>query len=159
MRPEPPDAPSTTAVQVSSPETLDPAPTAESDSEFPPPDTARAREAAAAADATANGLETRAERARRQARRTRLYGYALAVTGLVAVLIALAATNTALVHVNWLFGSGRVALVWLVLGAAAIGAALGVLVNARVKWLTRSPRPARRKPLRPGSLFNRKGSS
>ena len=60
------------------------------------PSTARAREAAAAA----NGTETRAERFRRKALRGRLHGYAIAAVALVAVLIALAASNTAQVKVD-----------------------------------------------------------
>ena len=67
------------------------------------PNTARAREAAAAA----NGAETSAEHFRRKALRGRLHGYAIGAVALVAVLIALAATNTAQVKVNWLIGSSR----------------------------------------------------
>ncbi len=110
--------------------------------EFPPPDTARAREAAAAT-AAANTSETRAGRLRRNAHQGRLQGYAIGVVALVAILIALAATNTARVHVDWLVGSSRVSLVWLVLAAAIIGWVLGVLASARFQWLTRAPRPQR----------------
>ena len=67
------------------------------------PNTARAREAAAAA----NGTETRAEHFRRKALRGRLHGYAIGAVALVAVLIALAASNTGQVKVNWLIGSSR----------------------------------------------------
>ena len=110
--------------------------------EFPPPDTARAREAAAGA-ITAAGGETRAGRFRRNARQGRLHGYALAVLALVAILIALAAANTARVRVDWLIGSSRISLVWLLLVAAIMGWILGVLVSARFQWLTRAPRPQR----------------
>ncbi len=85
------------------------------------PNTARAREAAAAA----NGTETRGEHFRRKALRGRLHGYAIGAVALVAVLIALAASNTAQVKVNWLIGSSRVSLVWLVLAAAILGWGLG----------------------------------
>src|SRR5205814_6539070 len=64
------------------------------------PNTARAREAAAAA----NGTETRGQHFRRKALQGRLHGYAIGAGALVAVLIALAASNTAKVTVNWLFG-------------------------------------------------------
>jgi uncharacterized integral membrane protein len=111
--------------------------------ELAPPDTARAREAAAAPSAAAGGGETRAERFRRNARQGRLQVYALAVVALVAILIALAATNTARVRVDWLVGSSRVSLVWLVLAAAIIGWVLGVLASARFQWLTRAPRAQR----------------
>ncbi len=100
------------------------------------PNTARAREAAAAA----NGTETSAERFHRKALRGRLHGYAIATVALVAVLIALAASNTALVKVNWLIGSSHVSLVWLVLVTAIVGWLLGLLANARFNWLTRAPR-------------------
>ena len=100
------------------------------------PNTARAREAAA----DANGTETQTERFRRKALRGRLHGYAIAVVALVAVLIALAASNTAKVKVNWLIGSSHVSLVWLVLFAAILGWLLGMIASARFRWRTRAPR-------------------
>jgi uncharacterized integral membrane protein len=101
-----------------------------------PNDAARAREAAA----TANGAETRAEHFRRKALRGRLHGYAIAAVALVAVLIALAASNTAHVKVNWLIGSSHVSLVWLVLVTAIVGWLLGLMASARFNWRTRAPR-------------------
>jgi uncharacterized integral membrane protein len=89
---------------------------------------------------TASGTETRAERFRRKALRGRLHGYAIGAVALVAVLIALAASNTAQVNVNWLIGSSRVSLVWLVLAAAILGWALGLIASARFHWRTRAPR-------------------
>ena len=100
------------------------------------PNTARAREAAAAA----NRPETSAEHFRRKALRGRLHGYAIGAVALVAVLIALAASNTAQVKVNWLIGSSRVSLVWLVLAVALLGWALGLMASARFHWRTRAPR-------------------
>jgi uncharacterized integral membrane protein len=100
------------------------------------PNTARAREAAAAANRT----ETSAEHFRRKALRGRLHGYAIGAVALVAVLIALAASNTAQVKVNWLIGSSRVSLVWLVLAAAILGWGLGLIASARFHWRTRAPR-------------------
>ena len=111
------------------------------------PNTARAREAAAASAraresaAASNGIETGTERFRRKALRGRLHGYAIAAVALVVVLIALAASNTAQVKVNWLIGSSHVSLVWLVLVAAILGWALGLMSSARVRWRTRAPRP------------------
>jgi uncharacterized integral membrane protein len=113
-----------------------------SESDQPPvavPNTARAREAAT----TANGTETRAEHFRRKALRGRLHGYAIAAVVLVAVLIALAASNTGRVKVDWLIGSSRVSLVWLVLAAAILGWALGLMASARFHWRTRAPRRER----------------
>jgi uncharacterized integral membrane protein len=105
----------------------------------PVPTTARAREAAAAA----NGTETRGAHFRRRAHRTRLHGYAIATVALVAYVIALAASNTAHVKANWVFGSSHVSLVWLVLFAALLGWLLGLVASARFHWRTRAPRPRR----------------
>jgi len=102
----------------------------------PVPDAARAREAAGAA----NGAETKAERFRRNARQGGLHIYAVGVVALVAVLIGLAASNTADVKVNWLIGSSRVSLVWLVLLTAIIAWVLGLLASVRFQWLTRARR-------------------
>jgi uncharacterized integral membrane protein len=104
------------------------------------PDTDRARAAAAEATARADGVETRSDRRRRRVHQGRLQGYAFVSVALVALLIALAATNTARVHVDWLLGSSRVSLVWLVLAAAIIGWVLGVITSVRFQWLTRAPR-------------------
>jgi len=101
------------------------------------PTTDRARAAAA----TPSGTETRNERFRRKALRGRLYGYAIATVALIAVLVALATSNTAHVKVNWLIGSSHVSLVWLVLIAAILGWLLGLLTSARFHWRTRAPRP------------------
>jgi uncharacterized integral membrane protein len=106
------------------------------------PNTARAREAAA----TANETETQTEHFRRKALRGRLHGYAIGAVALVAVLIALAASNTGRVKVNWLIGSSRVSLVWLVLVAAILGWVLGLMASARFHWRTRAPR--RQRPAR-----------
>ena len=59
---------------------------------------------------------------------------------LVAFLIALAASNTAQVKVNWVFGSSNVSLVWLVLFAAILGWVLGLVATAAFHWRTREPR-------------------
>ena len=88
----------------------------------------------------ASGGETRGGRFRRKAHRTRLHGYAIAAVALVAYLIALAATNTAHVKVNWVFGSSHVSLVWLVLFTAILGWLLGLATSATFHWRTRAPR-------------------
>lgn len=84
--------------------------------------------------------ETRGEHARRKAHRSRLHAYAILGVAVVAFLIALAASNTARVNVNWVFGSSHVSLVWLVLFAAIMGWLLGLLVTAAFHWRTRAPR-------------------
>jgi uncharacterized integral membrane protein len=93
--------------------------------------------------AATSASETRRDRFRRKAHRSRLHGYAILTVALVAFLIALAASNTAHVKVNWVFGSSRVSLVWLVLFAAILGWLLGLVATARFHWLTRAPRGAK----------------
>jgi uncharacterized integral membrane protein len=95
---------------------------------------------APAAAATANASETRGQHFRRKAHRTRLHGYAIVAVALVAFLIALAASNTAHVKVNWVFGNSNVSLVWLVLFAAILGWLLGLVATAAFHWRTRAPR-------------------
>jgi uncharacterized integral membrane protein len=89
---------------------------------------------------TAIDRETRRDRSRRKAHRTRLHGYAIVAVALVAFLIALAASNTAHVTVNWVFGTSHVSLVWLVLFAAILGWLLGLIATAAFHWRTRAPR-------------------
>jgi len=91
----------------------------------------------------ATDRETRRERSRRKAHRSRLHAYAVLTVALVAFLIALAASNTAHVKVNWVFGSSHVSLVWLVLFAAILGWLLGLAVTAAFHWRTRAPRRGR----------------
>ena len=55
-------------------------------------------------------------------------------------MIALAASNTAHVKVNWVFGSSEVSLVWLVLFAAILGWLLGLVATTAFHWRTRAPR-------------------
>lgn len=93
-----------------------------------------------ASAATAIDRETRRDRSRRKAHRTRLHTYAIAAVAIGAFLIALAASNTANVKVNWVFGSSHVSLVWLVLFAAILGWLLGLAATAAFHWRTRAPR-------------------
>jgi uncharacterized integral membrane protein len=93
--------------------------------------------------ATNPDRETRRERYRRKAHRSRLHGYAILAVALIAFLIALAASNTARVKVSWVFGSSRVSLVWLVLFAAILGWLFGLVATAAFHWRTRAPRRAR----------------
>jgi len=91
------------------------------------------------ADARTGG-ETRGSRMRRKAHRARLHGYAIATAVLVGYLVALAASNTAHVKANWVFGSSHVSIVWLVLFAAVLGWLLGLVATAAFHWRTRAPR-------------------
>ena len=98
---------------------------------------------AAARLSAATGRETRRERSRRKAHRSRLHAYTILAVALIAFLIALAASNTAHVKVNWVFGSSHVSLVWLVLFAAILGWLLGLVATAAFHWRTRAPRQPR----------------
>src|SRR5437588_12449423 len=100
----------------------------------------REPDVAGAQPSAATGRETWRERSRRKAHRWRLHGYAILTVALVAFMIALAASNTARVKVNWVFGSSHVSLVWLVLFAAILGWLLGLVVTAAFHWRTRAPR-------------------
>lgn len=97
-------------------------------------------EPSAATSSSAPNTETGRERFRRKAHRSRLHSYAILAVALVAFLIALAASNTAHVKVNWVFGSSHVSLVWLVLFAAILGWLLGLVATAGFHWRTRAPR-------------------
>jgi uncharacterized integral membrane protein len=88
----------------------------------------------------ATARETRRERSRRKAHRSRLHGSAVLTVALVAFLLVLAASNTAHVKVNWVFGSSHVSLVWLVLFAAILGWLVGLIATAAFHWRTRAPR-------------------
>jgi uncharacterized integral membrane protein len=98
------------------------------------------RDAAPARPSAATDRETRRERFSRKAHRSRLHGYAILTVALVAFLIALGASNTAHVKVNWVFGSSNVSLVLLVLLAAILGWLLGLVATATFHWRTRAPR-------------------
>ncbi len=95
---------------------------------------------APAQPSAATDRETRRERSRRKAHRSRLHFYAIATVAVVAFLIALAASNTAQVKVNWVFATSHVSLVWLVLFAAILGWVLGLVATASFHWRTRAPR-------------------
>ena len=86
--------------------------------------------------------ESRGGRFRRKAHRGRLNLYAIGAVALLVYVVALAASNTRHVKVEWVFGSGSVSLVWLVLFAAILGWLLGILITALFRWRTRAPRPS-----------------
>jgi uncharacterized integral membrane protein len=86
-----------------------------------------------------SAAETPQQRWRRKATRTRLQATSIAAVALLAYLVALAALNTGSVKAHWLFGTSHVALVWIVLVAALLGWALGLLSIAAFHWRTRRP--------------------
>lgn len=100
-------------------------------------------QAEVAAPHTSTEGETPREHFRRKAHRSRLHAYAIIAVVLVACVIALAVANTARVKVNWVVGTSRVSLVWMVLCAAVLGWLLGLVMTAAFHWRTRAPRGAR----------------
>jgi uncharacterized integral membrane protein len=94
-------------------------------------------------DAPATPAETAVEtprgRSRRHAHRARLYFYAIVAVALSAVVVALAASNTAHTKVSWVIGSSHVSLVWMVLAAVVLGWLLGILTAAALHRRTRAP--------------------
>jgi len=83
--------------------------------------------------------ETAHGRSRRHAHRARLYVYAIVAVGLSAIVVALAASNTAHAKVSWIIGSSHVSLVWMVLAAVVLGWLLGILTAAALHRRTRAP--------------------
>jgi uncharacterized integral membrane protein len=84
--------------------------------------------------------ESRLDRTRRHAHRTKLYlSSALAVAALV-YLIALIVANTDHVKASWVFGSGKTSLVWLIVFPALLGWLLGIVTAFLYRRRTRRPR-------------------
>jgi uncharacterized integral membrane protein len=86
--------------------------------------------------------ESRSERTRRHARRTRIYGWTVLGVVLVGLLIAWVVANRDEVEVNWLVGSTEAALALVIFVAAAIGWLLGIATSAAIRRRTRRPPPS-----------------
>jgi uncharacterized integral membrane protein len=81
--------------------------------------------------------ESRGQRLLRQGHRIRLYSWAYFLVGLLVVLIALIAANTQAVKLDWVVGSTRASLVWIILGSAVLGWLLGIVTGMVVRHRTR----------------------
>lgn len=86
-------------------------------------------------------VEARGARLRRHGHRTGLYAWAFALVALLVVVVALALANTHDVELNWVFGSGRASLVWVILAAAILGWLLGITTSVIFRLRTRRRRP------------------
>lgn len=84
--------------------------------------------------------ESGRDRFHRRAHRARLHLYAWLAIVLLVGLVALAVANTSMTRVSWVFGTSRVALVWLILCSAILGWLLGIVVTAAFHRRTRTPR-------------------
>lgn len=77
------------------------------------------------------------DRTRRHTRRAGLYGSVVAAVALVVLLIALVASNTRKVELDWIVGSGRASLVWIIVVSAVVGWVTGILTAVVVRRRTR----------------------
>jgi uncharacterized integral membrane protein len=73
----------------------------------------------------------------RHRHRARLYGSAFALLALVVVLIAFVVANTRSVKLDWVVGSTRASLVWIVLAAAIFGWVAGLVTGVLFRHSTR----------------------
>ena len=83
--------------------------------------------------------EPRGQRRARHSRRARLYVWACLAVGAFAVLIALIAANTHAVKLDWVVGSTRASLVWVILAATVLGWLLGITTGILFRHRTRRP--------------------
>jgi uncharacterized integral membrane protein len=91
----------------------------------------------ASVDGQASAPETQRSRKRRGAHRARLYFYAFAAVAMLIYTVAFAVSNTGRVHVDWVFATSSVPLVWLVLLTAILGWLIGLVLSAGLRWRTR----------------------
>ncbi len=80
------------------------------------------------------------ERNRRHAQRTRLYARAIGAVVLLVLLVALIVRNTRKVELDWLVGSGRASLVWIIVVSALIGWVAGLITAGILRRRTRGPK-------------------
>lgn len=83
--------------------------------------------------------EPRGQRRARHSRRARLYIWACLSVGALAVLIALIAANTHAVKLDWVVGSTRASLVWVILATTVLGWLLGITTSILFRRRTRRP--------------------
>jgi uncharacterized integral membrane protein len=106
------------------------APIEASVAEGSPPETFAARSVASSRPPRGVGLA-------RRTRAARLYASAGAFVTLLAVLVILASENTHTAKLNWVVGSTRATLSWIILAAAIFGWLLGIATAVVVHRRTR----------------------
>jgi len=84
--------------------------------------------------------ETRFRRGLRYTHRTGLYVSMAVAIAAAVFLILLIARNARPVKVDYVFGSGRARLIWLIVVSAITGWALGLVTGYLVRRRTRPPR-------------------
>jgi uncharacterized integral membrane protein len=73
--------------------------------------------------------------------RAGLYARVFVLVALLVVLIALVVANTpGSVELSWVFGSGRVSIVWVIVLSAILGWLVGIVTGALIRHRTRGRR-------------------
>jgi uncharacterized integral membrane protein len=81
--------------------------------------------------------ETWKERHARHRRRVRLYLWSFALVGLIVVLCVLVVANTRTVRLDWVVGSIRASLIWIILASAIFGWLAGLVTGIVFRHHTR----------------------
>ena len=85
-------------------------------------------------------VESRFRRSLRYGHRTALYAALAAIIVTGVYLILLISSNTDKVELDYVFGSARTRLIWLIVVSAIAGWILGLATNYLVRRRTRRPR-------------------
>ncbi len=85
-------------------------------------------------------VESRFRRGLRYGHRTALYAALAAMVIAAVYLILLISRNTDTVKLDYVFGSARTRLIWLIVVSAITGWVLGIATNFLVRRRTRRPR-------------------
>jgi uncharacterized integral membrane protein len=72
---------------------------------------------------------TRRGRMRHRAHKVRLWSWTTLLVVAVVVIVALVVDNTRRVEIGWVFGKGKVSLVWIILIAAIVGWLAGLATS------------------------------
>ena len=83
------------------------------------------------------GAEPREQRVRRHGKRIRLYAWAVLFVVLLVALVVLIAENTRSVELDWVFGTSRVSVVWIIVASTVIGWLLGIATSVVFRFRTR----------------------
>ncbi len=94
----------------------------------------------AAEPALVPASEPRRKRRARHTRRARLYAYSGALATLLVLLVVLASENTHAAKLDWVVGSTRASLAWIIVAAAVFGWLLGITTAVVVHRRTRRAR-------------------
>ena len=85
-------------------------------------------------------VESRFRRGVRYGHRTALYAALVAMIITIVYLVLLISRNTDRVKLDYVFGSAKTRLIWLIVVSAITGWVLGIATNVLVRRRTRRPR-------------------